>query len=279
MNNRSVATRNICFTNAVIQMLTKSGYAKLLRTQFLQFIAGKPASNYQGCKALHSLYLEHSNRERSAASVRKIVAQKSGKEFLSDGHQHDADEFMRAVITMMSNELEGWETFNVVNNQHVGKEKIKRKFLDNSSGVCSSDQEFLSLKLTIPCSDLSVSLSSLISSHFSEETRVTYIKCSSCCPHDNTPDANKVPCPQEGFCSRPSVSCCELIHCPKYLFIQLLRFGLGYNGQKVLTMVKFESELVMPNGVEYEVKAIVSHWGNSIQEGHYVTYLKNETGQ
>ena len=61
--------------------------------------------------------------------VRKIVAQKSGKEFLSDGSQHDSEEFLRAVIKMMSIELDGWEAFNIVNNQHVGKEKIKRKWL------------------------------------------------------------------------------------------------------------------------------------------------------
>ena len=96
INNRSQATRNICFTNAVVQLIKKTGYATLLRTQFLQFVAGKPASSYQGCKALHSLYTDVSNRERSAALVRKIVAQKSGKEFLANGSQHDSEEFLRA---------------------------------------------------------------------------------------------------------------------------------------------------------------------------------------
>ena len=47
----------------------------------------------------------------------------------------------------------------------------------------------------------------------------------------------------------------------------------------MLTLVKLETELILNNGVEYEVKAIVSHWGNTIREGHYVSYLKNETGQ
>ena len=73
INNRSDATRNICFANAVIQLLNKSGYSLLLRTQFPQFIAGKP-DIYQGCKALRSLFCEQSNRERSAAAVRKLVA-------------------------------------------------------------------------------------------------------------------------------------------------------------------------------------------------------------
>ena len=141
INNRSEATRNICFANSIIQLMQKSGYALLLRTQFQQFIAGKP-DIYQGCKALYSLYCEQSNRERSAASVRKLVAQKSGKDFLDNKQQQDSEEFLRALITMMTVELEGWDAFNMIHNEHIGKEKIKRKFIDNASGVCSRCGEF-----------------------------------------------------------------------------------------------------------------------------------------
>ena len=286
INNRSNATRNICFTNAVVQMILKTGYSSLLRNLFPQLVVGKPVNSYQGCKALYSLYSEH-RRERSAASVRTIVAKKSGKEFLANCQQQDAEEFLRALIDMMAIELHDLDSFNIIHNEHIGKEKIKRKFLDNSSGVCSrcgefpscSDQEFLCLKLNIPCSNLPVSLASLIDSYFSEGTEVIPMKCSQCCPHDNPPDGQKVPCPQAGFCSRPSVSCNELIKSPKYLFLQLLRFGLGHNGPKVSTLVKVDSELVMSNGVEYEVKATINHWGNTLKGGHYVAYLKNESGQ
>ena len=174
INNRSLATRNICFTNSVVQLFRKTGYASLLQTQFPQFVAGKPDKNYQGCAALYSLYTEQT-RERSAASLRKLVAQKSGKEFLADGSQQDCEEFLRAVITMMSIELHGWQAFNIMHNQHVGKEKIIRKFLDNASGVCSkcgefpscSEQDFLCLKINIPCSSLPVDISSLIENYFS----------------------------------------------------------------------------------------------------------------
>ena len=118
INNRSHATRNICFTNSVVQILLKSGYASLLKSQFPQFIVGKPSTSYEGCKAIHSLFSEKT-RERSAASLRKIVAQKSGKNYLANGNQQDAEEFMRAVITMMSIELNGWDGFDIVNNQHI----------------------------------------------------------------------------------------------------------------------------------------------------------------
>ena len=100
-----------------------------------------------------------------------------------------------------------------------------------------------------------------------------------CCIHDNPLDGQKVPCPQVGFCSRPSVSCNELIESPKYLFLQLLRFGLGHDGPKVSTLVKFGAEVRLSNGIEYETKAVISHWGNTLKEGHYVAHSKNESGE
>ena len=121
----------------VVQLFRKTGYASLLMTQFPQFIVGKPLGSFKGCRALHNLYMEESNRERSAALLRKLVAQQSGKEFLADGTQQDSEEFLRAVINMMSMELDGWDEFNIINKEHFGKERIKRKFLDNASGVCS----------------------------------------------------------------------------------------------------------------------------------------------
>ena len=35
----------------------------------------------------------------------------------------------------------------------------------------------------------------------------------------------------------------------------------------------------MTNGVEYEVKGTINHWGNTLKSGHYVAFLKNDIGQ
>ena len=107
INNKSNATRNICFTNSTLQLMRNTGYASLLKTKFLQFIVGKPDANFRGCKAISQLYCDESGRERSAAPVRKLVAQKTGKAFLCDGNRQDADEFLRSVISMMAIELDG----------------------------------------------------------------------------------------------------------------------------------------------------------------------------
>ena len=70
-----------------------------------------------------------------------------------------------------------------------------------------------------------------------------------------------------------------MIRSPKYLFLQLLRFGFCLHGQKISTLVKFEEELIMPNGDIYETKALINHWGDSLKAGHFVAYSKNELGQ
>ena len=43
--------------------------------------------------------------------------------------------------------------------------------------------------------------------------------------------------------------------------------------------MKLGSEVIFSNGDKYEVVAIINHWGNSLRSGHFVTYLKNESGQ
>ena len=93
INNKSDATRNICFTNAVIQMIRNTGFGSFLKTDFPNFILGKPATSFKGCKALYQLYSNQSKRKRSAAPVRKLVAQQTGKAYLQDGNQQDCEAF------------------------------------------------------------------------------------------------------------------------------------------------------------------------------------------
>ena len=80
----------------------------------------------------------------------------------------------------------------------------------------------------------------------------------------------KVPCPQTGFCGRQAVTCHELSKTPKCLFIQLLRFRHD-TGVKVMTHVKVATN--------YEPVAFLNHKGFIKTAGHYVVYIKNESGQ
>ena len=88
----------------------------------------------------------------------------------------------------------------------------------------------------------------------------------------------QVPCPQTGFCGRRAATHLELSKNPKFLLIQLLRFRHD-TGVKVMTYVKVEAQIKLPNKVEYEPVAFLNHRGFVKTAGHYVSYLKNESGQ
>ena len=81
---------------------------------------GKSTSHYKLCRALLSLYSEKT-RERSAAPIRKLVAQMTGKGFLADGTQQDSHEFLSSLISVMVEELQTWDVFSAVNKEHWGK--------------------------------------------------------------------------------------------------------------------------------------------------------------
>ena len=109
---------------------------------------------------MSNLYKEKTTRDRSAAYIRQIVAQHSGKPYFDNSSQQDAEEFLRSLLTMLLDELTSTENFNSVQNDHYGRELIRRKFVNNASGSCSKcgyfpssmEEDFLCIKLTIPVS-------------------------------------------------------------------------------------------------------------------------------
>ena len=232
-------------------------------------------------RTLMKLYSEDV-REKSAADVRKIVAQHSRKFYFANGSQQDCEEFMRDLITTLADELKNVVEFRTVKNEHFGCEQIKRFFVDNPpTGTChkcgqypsSREDEFLCLKLTVPESTASVNLSSLIDDYFSESVGNIRMKCTFCCEHEK----RKELCPQIGFCGRPAATRHELSKAPKYLMLQLLRFRYD-TGVKVMTHVKVSRKLKLPNNEEYESVAFLNHRGFSMHAGHYVAFIKNESG-
>ena len=59
--------------------------------------------------------------------------------------------------------------------------------------------------------------------------------------------------------------------------MQLVR-NVG-NAPKVTTFVRIEKEILLPEDHVYELNGIIDHIGNSPLSGHYVTYLKQDSGQ
>ena len=284
MNNTSSLTQNICFVNSTVQLFRNTGYANFLMTEVAPSINQEQSSGMKGCRALINLYSESSTRARSAAVLRKCVANHSGREYLCDGTQQDAEEFLRCMVEMISSELKNNIAFSSVVSNHWGEETTRRVFLDNPpDGSCkkcgqypsSSSEEFMTLKLTVPVSGLETELESLLAATYSESTETVQMKCSNCCIHEQ----QSVLCTQTGFCSRPAALQKSLTKYPAYLFIQLLRFASSASGIKVSTHVKIGEEIVFSNGYKYEVLGFLNHKGRTVQAGHFVTFMKSDLGQ
>ena len=125
------------------------------------------------------------------------------------------------------------------------------------------------MQLNIPRTKLTLNISTLIKSHYSESPHVDQIKCSNCCKHDDAGLA----CPLTGICRpRNSVEVLELSKAPEYLFIQLIRYDTS--AHKITTFVKMEENLVLPNNEEYELLATLNHLGDARNEGHYIKSIE-----
>ena len=116
-----------CFVNSVIQLLRVTPYVDFLK-QFQPFLIGLPAESYKLCRALSDLYSNQTRDPVSTASVRKYVAEQSGKLYLDSGTQEDAEEFLVSLEVSLSQELVALEEFKVVRDKHWGTQLIETFF-------------------------------------------------------------------------------------------------------------------------------------------------------
>ena len=282
-NLRLSNTNNDCFVNSVLQLLSASDYATFLRTDAANILVGTPPQSYTMTKLLSSLYSTEIREHISTATIRSHVALMSGKSYLDQGTQQDSEEFLCALEETLSEELTAVQEFRHLRSNHWGEKQTRRLFRDNSKdGSCSTcglypsitEEPFFILQLNIPHCASSISLASVIQSHFSESPNVDKIRCPHCCPHDGEGQR----CTHQGICrGKEAAELCLLKKAPTFLFLQLLRFDGTVN--KVLTHVKFDSELVLPNTFVYEPVAVLNHSGLTSSAGHYVTYRKLDNGQ
>ena len=272
-----------CFVNSVVQLIRSTGYVPFIRAHLPMLIANSAADSYKLSKRLSYIYSENSvGQPKSTAFIRTHVAHMSGKHYLDSKTQQDAEEFMRAIEIVLSEELIESNEFKVSRDLHWGKEEIVRKFVNNTiNGTCPScgrlpsrtEFPFLFLKMNDMPRATDITLSALVQGHFSESTETMDMRCPNCCENQN----HKGPCPGVGVCrKRKTVEKTKLTKCPKYLFIQLIR-NVG-NAPKVNTFVRFETEIEVPDNQIYEVIGTIDHMGISPLHGHYVTHLKNDSG-
>ena len=112
-----------CFVNSVVHLIRNTGYVPYIRTHLPMLIANSTEDSYKLSKRLSYIYSENSvGQPKSTASIRTHVAHMSGKHYLDSKTQQDAEEFMRAIEIVLSEELIESNEFKVSRDLHWGKE-------------------------------------------------------------------------------------------------------------------------------------------------------------
>ena len=273
-----------CFVNCIIQLLRKTAYREFI-IEHLQTLTNASDENFKLSKSLLQIYShDFQSRPISAAEVRSQVAQYSGRFYMDNDTQQDAEEFFRLLEEALSEELLLLQEFHIVRSKHWGMEICSRRFLDNTAtGKCSrcgnmpesKESPFLVLRITnIPSTSLNVSLTSLLQAHFSESSKVTLMRCSHCCEQQRH---GKDKCNQVGVCqNKKTVEKFNITKYPEFLIIQLIR-NVG-DQPKLMTYVEVEEGHLDVNGHAYEMIGVVDHIGESPKSGHYITFLKDPDG-
>ena len=94
--------------------------------KFAPLLADATSQDYNVCKALSRLYSGKTRGQVSVGSIRRFLAQQSGKPYLNSETQQDAEEFFRALEETVSEELMLSEEFRVLRGKHWGRQEIRR---------------------------------------------------------------------------------------------------------------------------------------------------------
>ena len=113
-----------CFVNSVIQMIRNTEYASFIKIHLPRLLANVSVDTHKLGRLLTEIYTNSNvENEVSAAPIRTLVANHSGKSYFDDNTQQDAEEFFRALEFLLSEELNESEEFERIRNLHWGTEE------------------------------------------------------------------------------------------------------------------------------------------------------------
>ena len=265
-NSASGDDRNLCFTNAVVQILRNVPSFKTKCLENSQYgIHGD---------LLHILNFEGTNQSVSAHCLREAIGLICNRGDISDGRQNDALEFCGYVLQNLHPSLSSIFKF---------KSKTEFKFwINNKPSGCQNcgrapnevnDEQYV-FKLSFPNEDRlhlyqnGINLQTLMNEHFELKSQSDNLKCGNCCPQNDRHEHGPK-CKPKPFITRE-----HIVQHPKFLIVQLLRFKQMPSGsiQKVETKVT-NIQSVQIQKTEYELISILNHEGG-YTNGHYTALLK-----
>ena len=277
VNNTNLKSEsNICFVNTALQLLHSVNRMREFFKMREYRLPNEQIRKMEICNELSRLFSSEGNFFSSCAVLRHLVAAKSGRNHLNDGTQQDTVEFLTTLLNEVEKEISenNWEAKSVL-EEFWGIEKLEKKFLNKSNGVCykcnfslrEEVERFQVLHLKIPDTSSVVTLNGIVENYFSENSEDSKVKCN-CCTH-------KVNCPGTGVCKPKAFASKKvLIKSPDILIVQVNRY-LDLTGNKIKTTVWATETIKLPSGDEYTLCSIGHHLGEYFTGGHYLASVKH----
>ena len=267
---------NLCFSNVITNILDRIDPLK----EFFASNVWKYRSNEKVpiLSELDFIFKAKQNQEASTGELRKLVATVSKKEYLGNGEQQDAVEYLATILDLLQEEFIKLGFDNFIRNNFQSSEIIKKRFISSEgNGACPNchtlpdERTDKKIVFSLPLPEGargSISLENLIKEYYTEKLQPP-MRCTKCCPDHG------VKCDSSSICNKvfDYTEKREIEQNADYLLIQLMRFNNAE--QKLGVTVIPEDILTLPgrdgsDGDKYQIVSIVDHQGDNMRSGHYV---------
>ena len=251
---------NICYINASLNLLNSSRDFSNFFCEKKYLNSEKTFQDYPVSTEVTNIFNSNDANVKSSAVLRQLCN-------FAEGIQQDITEFHSTLLNILCAEFErnDCDTGRELINKFIGTEEINHSFV-NLCSKCNYVPEDRVLEFKILSVDV---VSSVPGCKLSEIVR----------QHYENPDIRELKCQCPGSPNKPVTVSTSLLHPPENLLIELRRYQAAAGDQiKCSTIVKLDDVLKLPNGDSYHLTAVADHRGTTINTGHYVAYVKLESG-
>ena len=132
--------RNLCFSNVAINILDRVEPLKdFLASNVWKYSPHRQLDIVPILMELDFIFKTKKNQEASTGVLRKAVANVSHKEYLGNGEQQDAAEYLETIFELLHEEFIKLGVDNFLHNIFQSSEIIKKRFISSEgNGACQN---------------------------------------------------------------------------------------------------------------------------------------------